>query len=43
VAPSQVDKETLGNVKKALSLTSKDELNNRVAEQIKSPKFYEPV
>ena len=43
VAAWDLDKETLINVKKALSITSKDELNNRVAEQIKSPKFYAPV
>lgn len=43
VPPSEIDKDTLVNVKKALSMTSKDELDNRVAEQIKAPKFYEPV
>ena len=33
----------LKNVKNAISLTSKEEIENRVAEEIKNPKFYEPV
>lgn len=35
--------DMLGNVKNALALTSKDELNERVWDKLKSPKFYWPV
>jgi len=43
VSPSELDKETLQNVKKALSITAKEELNKRVPNEIKAPKFYMPV
>lgn len=35
--------QTLANVKNAINLTDKSELNKRVWEQLKNPFFYEPV
>ena len=35
--------QALANVKNAIALTDKNELNNRVWEELKNPYFYEPV
>lgn len=43
ISPKDLPKTLLADVKNALSLTSKEELQRRVPEQIKNPKFYEPV
>lgn len=43
ISPKDLPKQLLSDVKNALSLTSKEELQRRVPEQIKNPKFYEPV
>lgn len=40
---SELWKDMLSDVKKALSITSKEELNSRVKEELKNPKFYAPV
>lgn len=43
MAPSEIWKETLENIKNALNLTSKEELERRVWDKLKSPIFYKPV
>lgn len=39
----EMDKETLKNVKNAIGITSKEELNSRVWDKLKTPIFYKPV
>jgi len=43
MAPSEIDPETLVNIKNALGITSKEELQERVGDKLKSPVFYKPV
>ena len=40
---NDIDPGVLKDVKKALSITSKQELSSRVGDKMKSPAFYEPV
>lgn len=43
VSPKDLWPQVLKDVKHALNLTSKEEINRRIPEEIKNPKFYEPV
>ena len=43
MTPSEIWKETLENIKNAINLTNKEELEKRVWDKLKSPVFYKPV
>ena len=40
---SEIDSKTLQNIKHSISITSKEELQERVWDKLKSPVFYKPV
>jgi len=43
MSPSEIWKDTLSDVKNAINLTSKKELEKRVWDKLRSPVFYKPV
>lgn len=43
IAFKDLGKELMSNIKNAISITDKTELQNRVAAELKNPVFYEPV
>lgn len=43
VSLKEIWSHTLANIKNAISITDKTELNNRVWDKLKAPVFYEPV
>ena len=40
---SEIDPETMKNIKTALSITPKEELQSRVGEKLKNPIFYKAI
>jgi len=40
---SEIDKDTLANIKHALASTEKEELQERLGEKLKNPVFYKAV
>jgi type IV pilus assembly protein PilB len=43
ISLKEVWPQTLVNIKNAIALTDKNELNSRVGDKLKNPSFYEPV
>ncbi len=43
MTPTEIGKDTLDNIKNAINTTSKEELERRIWDKLKSPVFYKPV